>query len=435
MFSLLTGAYDSYLAPTQLNLLVIGPPGVGKTALLERLKVTQFPKRAGKSAALQEPPVPLGLALHEAFVDGGALAPSKPEADSCSETTAETNNTPKPIDPPVSTTAKTSSKAGTKPSSRKEPPKKSRFKLSICPAPQRYNNSADDQDEEFVMDGENGAAENDVVSSDTSGAQPQTGEVPATPEATRRIRSHSKEMSTDDLDLINSVEGKRMAKMESIPLDDVPNFPTLQPAQQQKQQRTTAVPSLSLLQQDDKEYNLQSKKKMLPFSKIRPTIGSNLAKVDMFGAKCHLFDVGGKMKALWERYYDDCDAVIFCWKLGEDPDAETKDEEDDNDEIPFDLSKQQEVLEEVRKAIPDDVPFLVFGHIFGNANEDLADVMYTTDPILPRYHNNLTGLCCGSAKTGVGVVSGLQWLVPLAKRQQKERLASRKEAGDRKSVV
>lgn len=158
----------------------------------------------------------------------------------------------------------------------------------------------------------------------------------------------------------------------------------------------------------------------------------------MFGAKCHLFDVGGKMRALWERYYDDCDAVIFCWKLGEDPEAKGNTDgdsgDDSDDEDAFDLAQQQVVLEEVRKAIPDDVPFLVFGHIFGNANADLTDAMYATDPILPRYHNNLTGLCCGSAKTGAGVVSAMEWLVPLARRQQKERLASRKELEEAKEV-
>ena len=154
----------------------------------------------------------------------------------------------------------------------------------------------------------------------------------------------------------------------------------------------------------------------------------------MFGAKCHLFDVGGKMRALWERYYDDCDAVIFCWKLGEDPEHANDENDDDEEEPPFDMSQQQAVLEEVRKSIPDDVPFLILGHIFGTAKEDLTSVMYATDPVLPRYHNNLTGLCCGSAKTGVGVVSAMEWLVPLAKRQQKERLASRKGLEEEKEV-
>lgn len=147
----------------------------------------------------------------------------------------------------------------------------------------------------------------------------------------------------------------------------------------------------------------------------------------MYGAKCHLFDVGGRLRDMWERYYDDCDAVIFCWKLGEDPDESKENEDDDSEDESFDMSQQLDILNKVRESISDDVPFLIFGHVFGNAKIDLVDKMYETDPLLPHYHNNLTGLCCGSAKTGAGVQHAMEWLIPLAKRQQKERLAARKK--------
>jgi len=39
----------------------------------------------------------------------------------------------------------------------------------------------------------------------------------------------------------------------------------------------------------------------------------------------------------------------------------------------------------------------------------------------------MTGFCCGSAKTGAGIQSSMEWLIPLAKRQQKERIASRRQ--------
>lgn len=119
------------------------------------------------------------------------------------------------------------------------------------------------------------AANGTLNSAAQNGAATQPVEdVPATPEAPKRVRCHSKEFNTQDLDLINSVEGKRMASMESIPLDDVPSFPTLQPAQNSQQQTTSAtttVHSLSLLQQDAQQYDLNTKKKILPLSKIRPT--------------------------------------------------------------------------------------------------------------------------------------------------------------------
>lgn len=165
-------------------------------------------------------------------------------------------------------------------------------------------------------------------------------------------------------------------------------------------------------------------------------VGTNLGKIEMYGARCHLFDVGGRLRDLWERYYDDCDAVIFCWKLGDDPEASPKNEDDDEeeDEPPLDMSQQQEILNQVRKSVSDDVPFLIFGHVFGNVNTDVVNQMYATDLVLPHYHNNLTGLCCGSAKTGAGVQYAMDWLIPLAKRQQKERSAVRKKLEEEKEL-
>jgi hypothetical protein len=151
----------------------------------------------------------------------------------------------------------------------------------------------------------------------------------------------------------------------------------------------------------------------------------------MYGAKGHIFYVGGRRQDLWERYYEDCDAVIFCWKLGQDPDKPQKDDGDesydDYDDLQFTYSAQLKMLNSVRKSIPDDVPFLVFDHIFGNANEKVVDKMYCTDLLLPHYHNPNTILCCGSAKTGAGVQSAMEWLIPLAKQQQKERLSARRQ--------
>ena len=45
MFSLVAGLYQSYFTPKSLSLLIIGCDGVGKTAFLERCKITKFTKR------------------------------------------------------------------------------------------------------------------------------------------------------------------------------------------------------------------------------------------------------------------------------------------------------------------------------------------------------------------------------------------------------
>lgn len=434
MFSLFNGIYDSYLAPTQLNLLVVGAPESGKTTLLERLKVTDIPSRPrkGMSNRVEQPPATLQSALLKTGAAMGRHSLSKTSL--ASGTSSTSNEKPVEVKP---------TKAKAVPA---KPKKKNRFML-ICPAPERYMRAAQDQDEEYVEDDDEEEVSepmNDIFREDSfSGAPPL------------RARSHSKEWNVDSLDLSTSDgvdnlvaatgntgvprsgTSERETSMQSIGLDDddhpapVPKEP-LHTQQEEAEEKHEVGPAL--LQSSTQEYNVKAKAKMLPLRMIRPTIGTNLAKIDMYGAKCHIFDVGGRLQDLWERYYDDCDAVIFCWKLGEDPDKPPKepdsDDDSDDEEEPIEeriYKQQQKLLDMVRKSIPDDVPFLVMGHVFGNANTEVVDTMYNTDLLMPRYHNPMTGFCCSSAKTGAGVQSAMEWLIPMAKRQQKERIASKRE--------
>jgi hypothetical protein len=122
----------------------------------------------------------------------------------------------------------------------------------------------------------------------------------------------------------------------------------------------------------------------------------NMAKIDLCGINCRVWDVGGKMQDLWERYYDDADAVIYCITSVE----------------------HAVLLEQTCLEIADDTPFLVFWHFMeSNKGETVA----TLDELLPHYHNNMMELYEGSAKTGEGVREALEWLIPLARRQQQLR--------------
>jgi ADP-ribosylation factor related protein 1 len=51
----------------------------------------------------------------------------------------------------------------------------------------------------------------------------------------------------------------------------------------------------------------------LPPSKIPPTVGMNLAKIVYGGAQVVIWDLGGqlKMRSIWEKYYEEANAVIF----------------------------------------------------------------------------------------------------------------------------
>ena len=140
------------------------------------------------------------------------------------------------------------------------------------------------------------------------------------------------------------------------------------------------------------------------------------------GCQLHCFDVGGRMQSVWERYYDDADAIIFVMKLNDN--HSNKNDEDDDDEDPYDYSKQYELLQQVRATVSDDVPFLVVGHVFGNhvTNQDAyCQRLYSTAPLLRNYFNPLQAFCVANASNGAGVVPALQFLLPLAKRSQAER--------------
>lgn len=51
----------------------------------------------------------------------------------------------------------------------------------------------------------------------------------------------------------------------------------------------------------------------LPPDRIPPTVGMNLAKIVHKGSKVVFWDLGGqiKMRSMWEKYYEEANAVVF----------------------------------------------------------------------------------------------------------------------------
>jgi len=299
MFSLASGMYENYFATQQLNVLLIGCEGVGKTTLLERLKVTQFSPR---------PKIP-------------------------------------------------------------KPQRKVTRNIS-CPGPSRYDRAKENQDddEEILVDSSSERFELSErwVKSDNNEDEIAYG-------AQDVKESHQNQQ-------IESTNKAKQGNNGEVP-------PKLQPIEDDNN--------------NNNEYDVKPGLTMLPMIKIRPTMGQNLAKINISGAKCHIFDISGKFQDLWERYYPDAEAVIFCWKLSESED------------------QQRQVLEQVRKKIPDDVPFLIFGHIMEEVlrvEKQSTSLPTSTEYFLPNYHSNVVQLYCGSAKSGKGVREAMEWLVPLAKR-------------------
>ena len=166
----------------------------------------------------------------------------------------------------------------------------------------------------------------------------------------RRVRCHSKEFDTDSFDLM---DGARCS-MQEIPLSATVDNVALSSVTHSdpsslrtSRQPCSMVEGPKLLQWSSEEFDVKPKAKMLPLSKIRPTskydcenvqtaldgccafavclidvavptflflslvlvVGTNLGKLQMYGAECRIFDVGGRLQDLWERYYDDCDVL------------------------------------------------------------------------------------------------------------------------------
>lgn len=51
----------------------------------------------------------------------------------------------------------------------------------------------------------------------------------------------------------------------------------------------------------------------LDTSKIGPTIGQNMGKINLPSTELCFFDLGGQrdIRSIWEKYYDECHAVVF----------------------------------------------------------------------------------------------------------------------------
>jgi GTPase SAR1 family protein len=394
MFSLVGGIYDAYFSPPKLNLLLVGAPYVGKTTVLERCKVTQFNRSKKATVNLQESE---RLPVHVLLGTAAGSADSANDID-----IVETPVLPK-ARPSLATTFRQNSR-----------------RWLVCPAPKKYAfNVADDDDEDEVMEEEEEMEPLTTASPSTESSTPP----PSIPEK-EAMENQNRQESMESVELQDSSGGAATKDTNNVPPHPQHHSAAAKP--------TAASP----------DFDLKPNAKMLPLRKIRPTIGMNLGKnLDICGAKCNVWDLGGRLEDLWERYYHDCDAVVFVWKVTarESGDDENGDQNGDNDDSDSDDERteltpqmQLRLLEKVRSSIPDDIPFLVVGHYVTPSPipHCRPDTLYSTAQLLPHYHNPCQALYFCNAGTGQGVRSAMEWLIPLAKRQQniRDRSSSTKDA-------
>ncbi len=86
MFSLATGIYQSYFAPPKLSIVILGVDGSGKTALLERIKVTEINNDSNTDESTSSSSST--LFLPSMYTNGGAVVAGVHD-DGCDETRAK----------------------------------------------------------------------------------------------------------------------------------------------------------------------------------------------------------------------------------------------------------------------------------------------------------------------------------------------------------
>ena len=248
MFSLVSGVYDAYLAPAQLNLLVVGAEGVGKTALLERLKVTQFTKhvtaarpvqkRLGEDRVHQLPELFLPLELRikqQEFHDSFRSSTTNTAAAAAghyydSETQQQQQQQP-------NNKAKQTKQKKTKPAvvvQQQQEPKRRSF-LS-CPAPSKYTQAAQVEDDSSSSSSSSSSLEGD----ESPNGLPLTSEV-------------SQDLSLEDVNLNTSL---RLSQTNNNNNNNNNGHEDEEEEEEDQQQ----------------QHDLKDKTKpMLPLHKIRPT--------------------------------------------------------------------------------------------------------------------------------------------------------------------
>lgn len=479
MFGLATGLYKTYFSPATLSILIIGPDCAGKTALLERLKVTQFStaRQLRNLAASNGGTVPLPRTPSGKIRDGGDNASgnengqhhhkrhsSAPEmlngtdsgdnaaaATVTSSTAAQTptkeSQTRDTISEANQMTPKAPSSAGgaggaDSKSTRRQDSNASgastssgfRRRFLICPAPRMYSREAmenGDDDEEEIFD------EVQLSGTDHDGKSgPQESE--NNPDA--------------DLDYLLGMESQHGEEGIGGGTSATAASAAAAPTTDSTANRTREE---NAEDEPEHEHDVKPAARMLPLHLIRPTIGQNLAKIDACGCRLNIYDLGGvpKMRPLWDRYYAEADAVVFV------VDSRTVGGAGGSGG----LSRLQETVESFdavrRQPMLDGIPLMVFvnkvdrgeggrlvpedddGDDHGKHHDDGDGKGVDDDKFVPSRVDldvlsnafdlssgggHVMGgddkivMTAGSARTGEGVRSAFEWLVLKARNVQRE---------------
>mmetsp|Transcript_6717 Transcript_6717/g.9683 ORF Transcript_6717/g.9683 Transcript_6717/m.9683 type:complete len:373 (-) Transcript_6717:191-1309(-) len=201
-----------------------------------------------------------------------------------------------------------------------------------------------------------------------------------------------------------------------------------------------------------KQYDLKKGKTMLPERLIRPTLGMNLGKFEACDAIVRVMDLSGatSMRTLWERYYAGTNGVIFV--IGVSPQMTMaklmearafyrcmRDDESLNGvPILIFLNKIGELCEDsssFRNGMVNKNKDNVSSCISNMSLGDIAELFLSaprgapTDSVSNNFEVNCNSevdpaICVGSALTGEGVRSAIEWLIPKSRYYKEQQIDS-----------
>lgn len=303
MFGLASGVYQNYFAPPKVSILIVGLDGSGKTALLERIKVTNIstqlnlcalpPSYFKEAAALVMGTSNFGVAADEVPAALGGGAPARLPPPLPSENAIRSRKFVKKI----LGCSSTSQNQGLDEDEREISEAARQFiNIDIPPPPfdmsgnnftQPAKKSTTNDEREDAAVNPNGNARSSFINLLRCPSSSKYTTAAVEGEEDEYLDEYNGEKST-----VSSQSGKNNnEKWDEEYLKDY-----------------------HIDYNENQQFDIKnSKAKMFPLDKIRPTLGQNLAKLDMCGCKCSLFDLSGaeKMRPLWERYYHDADAIVY----------------------------------------------------------------------------------------------------------------------------
>mmetsp|Transcript_34127 Transcript_34127/g.72715 ORF Transcript_34127/g.72715 Transcript_34127/m.72715 type:complete len:510 (+) Transcript_34127:129-1658(+) len=344
MFSLATGIYQSYFAPPKLSILIIGLDGSGKTSLLERIKVTDIDARLDVDDATTKAP------LHASYAKGAVAIASgyqdndgveivggqqphrrQPQSGGQHHDGGKPARLPPPLPPEQALRSRLSVEkvlehgfSSAAPATTTKEEEENNLLQSVPPPPLLENGNVDEV-EIFVEANEKKTPAPSKPTKKKPPLPPRHDSIKNSAATLTPVPETPATKKNSFIELLRCPSPARYSNSALGEEDEEEEYNENPAKDSLEMWSTEYLANYYINYQEGEEFDIKQNRggggvrKMFPIDRIRPTLGQNLAKLDLCGCKCSLFDLSGaeKMRPLWERYYRDTDAIIYVVNAAE----------------------------------------------------------------------------------------------------------------------